>query len=118
MIRTVEHYREDIKDGRDIRKDGERFKNVATHPAFKPIIDVNSCMFDTAHEPGHADAIIYRNGDKVNFIFYRPRCRTLRRFSRLAPAASTAGWSITRIRCTPHSAWVKWSRWLVMQSRR
>lgn len=72
MIRTVEHYREDIKDGRDIRKDGERFKNVATHPAFKPIIDVNSCMFDTAHEPGHADAIIYRNGDKVNFIFYRP----------------------------------------------
>lgn len=72
MIRTVEHYREGIKDGRDIRKDGERFKNVATHPAFKPIIDVNSCMFDTAHEPGHANAIPYGNGDQVNFIFYRP----------------------------------------------
>ncbi|NYS79942.1 MULTISPECIES: 4-hydroxyphenylacetate 3-hydroxylase N-terminal domain-containing protein [Halomonadaceae] len=49
MIRTVEHYREGIKDGRDIRIDGKRVKNVATHPAFKPIIDFNSCIFDTAH---------------------------------------------------------------------
>ena len=40
MIRTGNEYRESLKDGREVWIDGERVKDLSTHQAFKPIIDV------------------------------------------------------------------------------
>ncbi|WP_027350121.1 4-hydroxyphenylacetate 3-hydroxylase family protein [Halotalea alkalilenta] len=72
MIRTGEQYREGLRDGREIWIDGERVRDVTTHPAFKPIVDVKSRMYDMAHEPEHASALTYCHGEQLNSIFYRP----------------------------------------------
>ena len=38
MLRTGEQYREWIRDGRQVWINGERVKDVTTHPSFKPIV--------------------------------------------------------------------------------
>ena len=40
MIRTGEQYRDSIRDGREVYINGECVKDVTTHPAFKPIVDI------------------------------------------------------------------------------
>ena len=50
MIRTGEEYRQGLQDGREIWMDGERVKDVTTHPGFKPIVDIRARMYDMAHE--------------------------------------------------------------------
>lgn len=51
MIRTGKDYRESIRDGREVHMNGERIRDVATHPAFKPVIDIRARIYDMAHEP-------------------------------------------------------------------
>ncbi len=51
MIRTGKDYRNSIRDGREVHMNGERIRDVATHPAFKPIIDIRARIYDMAHEP-------------------------------------------------------------------
>jgi 4-hydroxyphenylacetate 3-monooxygenase len=50
MLRTGEQYREPTRDGRQIWINGERVKDVTTHPAFKPIVDPRARLYDMAHE--------------------------------------------------------------------
>ena len=42
MIRTGEQYRDSIRDGRQVWINGERVKDVTTHPMFKPIVDIRA----------------------------------------------------------------------------
>jgi 4-hydroxyphenylacetate 3-monooxygenase len=51
MLRTGNEYRESIRDGREVHMNGERIRDVATHPAFKPVIDIRARIYDMAHEP-------------------------------------------------------------------
>ncbi|HBD91872.1 MAG TPA: hypothetical protein DC061_15555, partial [Gemmobacter sp.] len=37
MIRTGDTYRESIRDGREVHVNGERVRDVPTHPMFKPL---------------------------------------------------------------------------------
>jgi hypothetical protein len=37
MLKTGEQYRASLRDGRQVWINGERVKDVVTHPAFKPI---------------------------------------------------------------------------------
>ena len=66
MLRTGEQYREGIRDGREVWIDGERVKDVTTHPAFKPIVDVKARMYDIQHEPAHKDVFGYSEGKDRN----------------------------------------------------
>ena len=50
MIRTGEQYKESIRDNREVYMNGERVKDVTTHPMFKPIVDVRARVFDMQHE--------------------------------------------------------------------
>jgi 4-hydroxyphenylacetate 3-monooxygenase len=59
MIRTGEEYRESIRDGREVWINGERVKDVPTHPMFKPIVDVRARIYDMAHEQATQDAMSY-----------------------------------------------------------
>lgn len=61
MLRTGEEYRESIRDGRQVWIDGEKVKDVATHPMFKPIVDVRARIYDMAHEQATAAALTYRD---------------------------------------------------------
>jgi len=59
VIRTGEEYRQSLADGREVWIDGEQVKDVTTHPAFKPIVDVRARIYDLAHEPETAAAMTY-----------------------------------------------------------
>ena len=59
MIRTGEEYRESLADGREVWIDGEQVKDVTTHPAFQPIVDVRARIYDLAHDPATAPAMTY-----------------------------------------------------------
>ncbi|HEV2034768.1 MAG TPA: 4-hydroxyphenylacetate 3-hydroxylase N-terminal domain-containing protein, partial [Candidatus Dormibacteraeota bacterium] len=59
MIRTGEEYRESIRDGREIWINGERVKDVTTHPAFKPVVDLRARIYDLAHQDATRDVMSY-----------------------------------------------------------
>ena len=59
MIRTGEEYRESIRDGRAVWIDGERVRDVPSHPAFRPIVDIRARIHDMAHEDAFRDTMAY-----------------------------------------------------------
>ena len=59
MIRTGNEYRESIRDGREIWVDGEKVKDVTTHPMFKPVVDVRARIYDLAHEEQSRKVMTY-----------------------------------------------------------
>jgi 4-hydroxyphenylacetate 3-monooxygenase len=63
MIRTGEQYRESLRDGRQVWINGEKVKDVATHPAFKPIVDVRARIYDMAHDAATKDIMSYVDKD-------------------------------------------------------
>ncbi|MDF3304135.1 4-hydroxyphenylacetate 3-hydroxylase family protein [Rhodococcus sp. T2V] len=63
MIRTGDEYRDSIRDGREVWVDGERVKDVADHPMFKPIVDVRARIYDLAHDEATQDAMTYVDPD-------------------------------------------------------
>ena len=63
MIRTGDEYRESIRDGREVWVDGERVKDVADHPMFKPIVDVRARNYDLAHAEATQGAMTYVDPD-------------------------------------------------------
>ena len=64
MIRTGNDYRESIKDGRQVYINGERVKDVTTHPMFKPLIDIRARIYDMQHEKATRTVMTYEdNGE-------------------------------------------------------
>ncbi|HWF35513.1 MAG TPA: 4-hydroxyphenylacetate 3-hydroxylase N-terminal domain-containing protein [Solirubrobacteraceae bacterium] len=59
MIRTGEEYRQSLRDGRVVWIDGERVEDVATHPAFRPIVDARARIYDLAHEEATSEVMSY-----------------------------------------------------------
>ena len=73
MIRTGQDYRSSLKDGRQVWINGERVKDVAAHPAFKPIVDIRARIYDMAHEKATAAAMTYADEatGELNCIGYK-----------------------------------------------
>ena len=63
MIRTGDEYRDSIRDGREVYINGERVKDVPSHPAFKPIVDARARIYDMAHEAATRDIMSYVDPD-------------------------------------------------------
>ena len=63
MIRTGQQYRESIRDGREVYIDGEKVRDVATHPMFKPLVDIRARIYDMAHEEQHRNIMAYTDED-------------------------------------------------------
>lgn len=59
MLRTGNDYLDSIRDGRQVWIDGERVEDVATHPAFKPIVDIRARIYDMGHEEATKDIMTY-----------------------------------------------------------
>jgi len=59
MIRTGAEYIESIRDDREVWIDGERVKDVPSHPAFKPLVDIRARIYDMAHDARTQDAMSY-----------------------------------------------------------
>ncbi len=75
MLRTGTEYRDSLRDGRAVWIDGVRVRDVTTHPAFKPIIDVRARMYDMAHEKKFSDVMNYRGeqGEELSRATKPPR---------------------------------------------
>jgi 4-hydroxyphenylacetate 3-monooxygenase len=61
MIRTGQQYRDSIRDGRQVWINGERVRDVPTHPMFQPLVDIRARIYDMAHEAAHAAVMTYRD---------------------------------------------------------
>jgi 4-hydroxyphenylacetate 3-monooxygenase len=61
MIRTGRQYRDSIRDGRQVWINGERVRDVTTHPMFKPLVDIRARIYDMQHEPAHSATMSYRD---------------------------------------------------------
>ncbi|MBS0564985.1 MAG: 4-hydroxyphenylacetate 3-hydroxylase family protein [Proteobacteria bacterium] len=64
MIRTGDEYRESIRDGRRVFVNGEQLGDVASHPQFRPIVDLRARIHDMAHEAATREVMtVARNGE-------------------------------------------------------
>ena len=68
MIRTGAKYRESIRDGRAVYIDGERVRDVTTHPMFKPLVDIRARIYDMQREAAFAPIMTYVDDSEVNAI--------------------------------------------------
>ena len=68
MIRTGEDYKASIRDGRAVYMNGERIKDVTSHPAFRPLIDIRARIYDLQHEPATQPLMTYQEDGKVHAI--------------------------------------------------
>ncbi len=59
MIRSGTEYLESIRDGREVFVNGERVKDVPSHPMFKPIVDVRARIYDMQHEAATRPVMTY-----------------------------------------------------------
>ena len=64
MIRTGNEYRASLDDGREVWMNGEKVKDVCTHPQLKPVIDVRARIYDMQHAPSTKEQTAYQeNGE-------------------------------------------------------
>jgi 4-hydroxyphenylacetate 3-monooxygenase len=63
MIRTGAQYLTSIQDGREIWIDGERVKDVTTHPMFAPIVALRARIYDLANEAATQEVMTYCDPD-------------------------------------------------------
>ncbi|SMY07539.1 4-hydroxyphenylacetate 3-hydroxylase family protein [Flavimaricola marinus] len=68
MIRTGDDYRRSIQDNRDVYMNGERVKDVTTHPMFKPLVDIRARIYDMQHDPATADVMTVTQDGEVNAV--------------------------------------------------
>ena len=68
MIRTGEQYKDSIRDGREIHINGERVKDVTTHPQFKPLVDIRAKIYDMQHDAATRDVMSAVQDGEVNAI--------------------------------------------------
>ena len=62
MIRTGDQYREGISDGREVYINGEKVKNVPSHPMFKPLVDIRARIYDMQHDAATKPLMTYEEG--------------------------------------------------------
>ena len=76
MLRTGAQYIESLRDGRQVWINGERVKDVPTHPAFQPIVSLRARLYDMAHEARHSAAMSYTDeasGEHCNLALKLPK---------------------------------------------
>jgi 4-hydroxyphenylacetate 3-monooxygenase len=61
MIRTGQQYIDSIRDGRVVYVNGERVRDVPSHPMFKPLVDIRARIYDMQHEAATRDVMAYRD---------------------------------------------------------
>jgi 4-hydroxyphenylacetate 3-monooxygenase len=68
MIRTGTQYLDSIRDSREVYINGERVKDLAQHPMFKPLIDIRARIYDMQHEAATRALLAYQDNDEWNAV--------------------------------------------------
>ena len=76
MIRTGEQYREGLRDQREVYLNGERVDDVASHPQFKPVVDIRARIYDMAHQDNTREVMTYeQDGERFAIGLQLPKSR-------------------------------------------
>jgi 4-hydroxyphenylacetate 3-monooxygenase len=78
VIRTSAEYRDSIRDGREVWIDGQRVDDVASHPAFKPVVDIRARIYDMAHAADTRDVMSYVDPDSGERCAVGPKLFTFK----------------------------------------
>ncbi len=62
MIRNGNQYRDSLRDDREVWINGERVRDVTTHPSFKPVVDIRARIYDMQHDRALQDIMTYEEG--------------------------------------------------------
>ena len=76
--RSGAEFVESIRDGRAVYIEGERVKDVTTHPAFRNSVRSIARLYDIAREPANQEAMTYvspKTGRRVSRFWMIPRSR-------------------------------------------
>jgi 4-hydroxyphenylacetate 3-monooxygenase len=68
MIRTSAQYIESIRDGREVYVNGEKVRDVPTHPMFKPLVDIRARIYDMQWQDETRHIMAYEQDGEVNGI--------------------------------------------------
>jgi 4-hydroxyphenylacetate 3-monooxygenase len=68
MIRTGDEYKASIRGSRDVYMNGERVKDVTTHPMFKPLVDIRARIYDLQHDPLTRHLMTYQEDGETHAI--------------------------------------------------
>jgi 4-hydroxyphenylacetate 3-monooxygenase len=68
MIRTGAQYRDSIRDGRVVYVNGERVRDVTTHPMFRPLVDIRAAIYDMQHDPATQPIMTTSSGGEIDAI--------------------------------------------------
>jgi 4-hydroxyphenylacetate 3-monooxygenase len=68
MLRTGDEYRNSIRGNRDVYMNGEKVRDVTTHPQFKPLVDIRARIYDMQHEAEHRDIMTVTHDGEVNAL--------------------------------------------------
>jgi 4-hydroxyphenylacetate 3-monooxygenase len=75
-MRTGAEYLESLRDGRQVFIDGERVKDVTTHPAFREAARSIARLYDIAADPAHRELMTFpspKTGQPVWRAFHIPK---------------------------------------------
>ncbi len=72
MIRTGAQYRDGLSADREIYVNGERVRDVAAHPMFKPLVDIRARMYDMQHEAETAGVLVETENGQPQAVANRP----------------------------------------------
>ena len=76
---TGAEYVQSLRDGREVYIDGERVKDVTTHPAFRNSVRSLARLYDALHDPKHRDVLTCPtdtgSGGYTHRFFRVPRSR-------------------------------------------
>ena len=68
MIRTGTQYLDSIRDSREVYVNGERVRDLAQHPMFKPLIDIRARIYDMQHEAATRELLAYQDDGEWNAV--------------------------------------------------
>src|SRR5580698_2018169 len=68
MIRTGRQYLDSIRDSREVYINGERVRDLAQHPMFKPLIDIRARIYDMQHEAATRTVLAYQADGEWNAV--------------------------------------------------
>jgi 4-hydroxyphenylacetate 3-monooxygenase len=68
MIRTGTQYLDSIRDSREVYVNGERVRDLAQHPMFRPLIDIRARIYDMQHEAATRNVLAYQGDGEWNAV--------------------------------------------------
>ena len=75
-LRTVEQYKQSLRDGREVYYHGKRVDDVTTHPVIRVAVNHAAIDYELAEDPETRDVVTYvdpADGERYSALFKLPQ---------------------------------------------